>query len=76
MPQMTPPQQTGLHWIKASASLSNGACVQLARSGKMVALGDSKNPGAEPFFYTQAELAAFLDGAKHGEFDHLLDQDA
>lgn len=65
--------QSGLDWIKASASINTGACVTLAKAGEMVALGDSKRPRAKPFFYSKAELAAFIDGAKDGEFDHLLE---
>ena len=35
-------------------------------------LRDSKNPAAPPFRYTLKEMAAFVDGAKKGEFDYLL----
>ena len=73
MVRSAPLPQSGLKWIKASASLNSGACVQLARAGEMVALGDSKHPRATPFLYTKAELAAFIDGAKQGEFDHLVE---
>lgn len=61
-----------LIWIKAAASLSDGACVELAKAGDLIALRDSKNPDMPPLMYTRAEIAAFLDGAKNGEFDHLL----
>jgi hypothetical protein len=64
---------TRLQWVKASASVGAGACVELAYAGEMIALRDSKNPQIPPFLYTRAELAAFLDGAKRGEFDHLTD---
>jgi hypothetical protein len=37
----------------------------------MIALRDSKNPAIQ-LFYTRTEIAAFLDGAKRGEFDHLV----
>jgi hypothetical protein len=63
----------GFEWIKASASINTGACVMLAKVGEMVALGDSKRPRAKPFIYSKSELAAFIDGAKQGEFDHLLE---
>lgn len=62
-----------LTWIKATASGENGACVELAPAGDgWVALRDSKHPDVPPLMYTRTELAAFLDGAKAGEFDHLL----
>jgi hypothetical protein len=38
----------------------------------MILLRDSKHPAAPPFRYTMREMAAFIDGAKKGEFDHLL----
>ncbi|MCO1657272.1 DUF397 domain-containing protein [Pseudonocardia sp. S2-4] len=71
---MAPSPKDQLDWIKASASYGNGACVELAKINGMIALRDSKNPGTPPLMYTVAELRAFLDGARKGEFDHLLDQ--
>ncbi|OLT05015.1 hypothetical protein BJF90_20225 [Pseudonocardia sp. CNS-004] len=63
----------GLHWIKASSSVGTGACVELARDGDMIALRDSKNPDTAPLRYTAREISAFLNGAKSGEFDHLVE---
>jgi hypothetical protein len=57
--------------MKATASMGAGACVQLARDGDMIALRDSKSPETPPLHYTRQEIAAFLDGARSGEFDHL-----
>jgi hypothetical protein len=68
---MEPPEQFGLRWIKASRSQSLGACVELAPDGEMIALRDSKNPGVR-LRLTPLEIAAFIDGAKKGEFDHLV----
>lgn len=68
---MDAPEQNGLQWIKATKSYGSAACIELARSGPMIALRDSKNPGTH-FLYTDNEFDAFLDGAKRGEFDHLL----
>jgi Domain of unknown function (DUF397) len=48
-----------------------GACVELAIDGESVLLRDSKNPSIQ-LRYTQLEIDAFIDGAKRGEFDHLL----
>jgi hypothetical protein len=59
-------------WIKASRSYGHGECVELAVDGDMIALRDSKNP-TEPYLrFTRSEMAAFLDGASRGAFDHLL----
>jgi hypothetical protein len=65
------PEQSGLNWIKASKSMSNGACVELAPYGGFVLIRDSKNPGVVQR-YSLAEIDAFIDGAKQGEFDHLI----
>ena len=60
-----------LAWRKAKRSVGNGACVELARFGGMVAMRDSKDPDGPVLVYTPAELSAFLHGAKAGEFDDL-----
>lgn len=61
----------GLVWIKASVSSTINACVELAVDNDSILIRDSKNPG--PFLsYSRIEIAAFLDGAKRGEFDHLV----
>ena len=39
----------------------------------MIGIRDSKHPTDAPQWYTHREWAAFLAGAKAGEFDHLLD---
>ena len=61
----------GLIWRKASAS-NTGNCVELAPSGDGVLVRDSKDPQGPWLRYTGAEFRAFLDGAKKGEFDHLV----
>ena len=60
-----------LRWVKASRSQSLGACVEFAPHGDMIALRDSKNPDVLLHF-TRLEVFAFIDGAKGGEFDHLV----
>lgn len=68
---MNVPEKSGLKWIKAKKSMPSGACVELAPSGDAILLRDSKNPGVW-LSYSMAEIDAFLDGAKKGEFDHLV----
>jgi hypothetical protein len=65
-------ENDGLQWRKAAASSGNGTCVELApsRTG-VVFLRDSKDPEGAVLTFTRAEIAAFLDGAKGGEFDDL-----
>lgn len=59
-------------WIKATMSNDNATCVELRRHAGAVEVRDSKDPEGPVLRYTSAELAAFLDGAKKGEFDHLI----
>jgi hypothetical protein len=62
----------GLAWIKANVSNHNGACVEIASAPDKIAIRDSKDPGGPILVYTPAEFGAFLDGARNGEFDSLL----
>jgi hypothetical protein len=59
-------------WIKARASDPNGSCVQLRRNGDAIEVRDSKDPEGPILQFTRAEMAAWIDGAKAAEFDHLL----
>jgi hypothetical protein len=59
-------------WVKASASASNGECAELRRHAGMVELRDTKDRGGPVLRFTTAEFAAWLDGARTGEFDHLV----
>jgi hypothetical protein len=60
-----------LTWTKSKASDSNGSCLEVAKhsnGGRYVR--DSKDHGTGPvLFFTEVEWAAFLDGARNGEFD-------
>lgn len=62
-----------MQWTKAKAS-GDGACVEVAPlPDGGVAVKDSKQGHDGPILaYTSREFAAFLDGAKKGEFDHLI----
>lgn len=63
-------------WRKARSSISNGACVEVAPvEGGGVAIRNSNNPQGAVLIYTAAEWSAFLDGAKKGEFDDLVEVD-
>jgi hypothetical protein len=60
---------SGLRWVKSSASGANG-CVEVAHMpGGNVALRDSKDRARTPHIFGSSEWAAFLAGAKAGEFD-------
>lgn len=59
-------------WVKAEASASNNDCVEMRRHAGRVEVRDSKDRGAGHVLrFTAAEWAAWLDGARKGEFDHL-----
>jgi Domain of unknown function (DUF397) len=58
-----------LMWRKSSFSGSQGACVEVAQlADGTTAVRDSKDPGGAILLFTPAEWAAFLGGAKAGEF--------
>ena len=58
-------------WIKAKASGGNSQCVEMRRHGERIEVRDSKSPTGPVLSFTAGEWAAWLDGAKRGEFDHL-----
>lgn len=59
-------------WIKASASDAHGQCVEQRRIGEAIEVRDSKDRSGPILRFTEAEFGAWLDGAKRGEFDHLI----
>jgi len=61
-----------VQWLKSQYSNGTGECVELAAlpTGE-VAMRNSRFPAGSALVYTQAEIRAFLAGAKDGEFDHL-----
>lgn len=63
----------GVQWIKSRHSNAEGNCVEVASLAEgSVAVRNSRDPHGPALIYTPAEVAAFLAGAKEGEFDHLL----
>lgn len=63
----------GARWRKSGRSSAQGNCVELARlAGSEVAIRNSRHPGGPALVFTGAELDAFLEGVKDGDFDDLL----
>lgn len=61
-----------MNWRKASFSMQNGACVELAPlAAGGVAVRDSKNPQGPTLTFTSAEWQAFAAGMFAGEFSDL-----
>ena len=59
-------------WIKAAASSDGANCVELRRHDGMIEVRDTKDRSGPVLRFHPDEFAAWLDGAKRGEFDHLL----
>jgi Domain of unknown function (DUF397) len=69
LPVNTPSADTP--WIKATRSGTSGQCVEVRRHYGGVEVRDSKDPDGPVLRFTPSEFAAFLDGARKAEFDHL-----
>lgn len=69
---MSADQLTGVQWRKSRYSGAVGNCVEVATldTGE-IAVRNSRFPGGPALVYTRAEIAAFVAGAKDGEFDDV-----
>ncbi|MFD0918692.1 DUF397 domain-containing protein [Saccharopolyspora rosea] len=66
-------QMPNVVWRKSRHSGSVGNCVEVAplvNGG--IAVRNSRYPDGPALVYSRAEMAAFLHGAKDGEFDDLI----
>lgn len=62
----------GLSWRKSGRSNPSGNCVELAElPDGSIAVRNSREPDGPALVYTRAEIAAFVGGAKDGDFDDL-----
>ncbi|EEP75052.1 hypothetical protein MCAG_05379 [Micromonospora sp. ATCC 39149] len=63
-----------LNWLKSRRSNPSGNCVELAElpGGAGIAVRNSRHPEGPALIYTIDEIAAFVLGARDGDFDHLI----
>lgn len=67
------PRSQSAIWRKSRYSNPSGNCVELAElPGDEIAVRNSRYPSGPALIYARAEMAAFIHGAKNGEFDDLV----
>ena len=60
-------------WQKSRRSNPSGNCVELAPlPGGKIAVRNSRDPEGPALVYTVDEIAAFIHGARDGDFDNLV----
>jgi len=63
-----------LLWLKSRRSNPSGNCVEMAElpDGGGIAVRNSRDPEGPALIYTLDEIAAFIAGARDGDFDNLI----
>ena len=64
---------TAVTWQKSHHSNPSGECVEMAAlAGAQIAIRNSRDPEGPALICTKADVGAFIQGAKKGEFDLLV----
>lgn len=65
--------ENGIVWQKPEISVGQGACPGIAKliNGRF-GITNIDQPGGAIVNLNKAELAALINGAKNGEYDHLV----
>ena len=75
-PKNRPPARAAayeLAWQKSRRSNPSGNCVELAGlPDGGIAIRNSRHPDGPVLVYTRDEIAAFVGGARDGDFDNLI----
>ena len=61
----------GLAW-RVSRTCDGGACIMVARDGEFILFGNTTQPDGPKVSYTRAEVTAFAEGIRRGDFDDLF----
>ena len=70
---ITSPLLVAAIWQKSHHSNPSGECIEMAAlAGTTVAIRNSRDPDGTALICTRAEVGAFIEGAKNGEFDLLV----
>jgi hypothetical protein len=71
---ITTSQLPPLTWQKSRRSNPSGNCVEMAElpDGAGIAIRNSRHPDGPALIYTPDEIAAFILGARDGDFDNLV----
>jgi hypothetical protein len=70
--QPVPHELDTARWRKSSFSADQGSCVEAAPlADGRIAVRNSNHPQAGVVFSTRAEMDAWINGVKAGEFDDL-----
>lgn len=64
------PDVSTLRWRTSSYSSGNGnECVEVADTGALIAVRDSKNPGGPRFAFSRHEITRLAGRIKRGDLD-------